>query len=131
MRNKSALSDYWAVEDAAALAGVTRQRLNELLRLGRYPSIAVPFRPARDDTKGRSRNVRFRILTTETVERIRRDRRSAAEDQAEANARAAQKRRERAHAPAPKRGRPRKPTPHLDAVKAGRKPSVSLNGLPI
>jgi hypothetical protein len=119
-------SDYWAMEDAAAYVGLTRQRLNTLITEGRYPGKVVPFRPPRTDSTGRHKNVRFRILTTAVVERIRKhqDRQEAL--RAEVKANAEKKRRAAAKAPRKPRGRPKK----VAEAAAPAKPTPSVFSLP-
>lgn len=99
-------SGLWCMEDAAAYVGLTRQRLNTMILEGRYPGKIVPYRPEREDSAGREKRVRFRILTQATVERIKRDREKTAAQNAEIYAKAQARAREEAKRPKKRRGRP-------------------------
>lgn len=100
--------EYWAVDDAAEHAGITRQRLNELILAGRYPSIEVPYRPHRTDAAGKERKVRYRLLTTDVVEKVKADREAAMEERCRMNERAEQRKIEYENRPKGRRGRPPK-----------------------
>jgi hypothetical protein len=104
----SAYPDFWAVDDAAAEAGITRQRLNELILAGRYSSIEVPYRPERVDAAGKERKIRYRLLTTDIVQKIKADRAAAMEERCRVSEAAERKKLEYANRPKARRGRPRK-----------------------
>jgi len=92
--------DLWAVEDAAAEIGVSRQWLNTLLRNERYDCVVVPNRQDEDAPP------RMRLLSTVVVEKIAADREVTRETQEELRAearRVALERKKRGP------GRPRKP----------------------
>ena len=122
--------DLWAVEDAAEAVGVTRQRLNELLRSGRYPCVVIPYRNPDGSQKipdhegARARSVRYRLVEGKIIKKIRKEREAAQDKQADMEAEAEKRRTQKK-----KRGRPRK-TPLLDKAKQGMK-LPSIKDLPI
>lgn len=78
--------EIWGIDDAAWYAGISRQRLNDLLRRDVYPFLLVPNRQNPDARP------RARLLIRSVVEQIKVDRGEAQEKQAELEAAARQRR---------------------------------------
>ena len=101
----------WSVDDVAAISGISRQRLGDLLNRGVYPYVVVPFRDETgkiyqpEDVSGRVRRFRHRLIEDKVVQRIVEERSEARARQRELEA-AAEKRRK--NPPKPKK-RGRKP----------------------